>query len=195
MICRFLIVLAMTTAALAQSPAPPPGNPGARHEGGPRPRIGMAISREGPGMAGIPGGTWWRNTELAQKIGLTDDQTKQMEQIYQQSRLELIDKVAAVQKQEAQLDPLIQSDNPNESLVLAQIDKVAQARAELEKSHARMLLGIRRLLSADQWNKLKAEVGQHRHFEGGDNMRRRAPEGGDNMRRREGPPPPGDQLE
>jgi hypothetical protein len=33
---------------------------------------------------------------------------------------------------------------------------VAQARAELEKANARMLLGIRRVMTADQWQKLKA---------------------------------------
>jgi hypothetical protein len=35
---------------------------------------------------------------------------------------------------------------------------VAQARAELEKANARMLLGIRRVLTPDQWKKLQAET-------------------------------------
>jgi hypothetical protein len=34
------------------------------------------------------------------------------------------------------------------------------ARAELEKANARMLLGIRRLLTPEQWNKIKAEAPQ-----------------------------------
>ena len=63
-----------------------------------------------------------------------------MDDIFQQSRLKLIDLHAALQKEEATLDPLINADSPDETKVLAQIDKVAQARAELEKSNARMLL-------------------------------------------------------
>jgi len=78
--------------------------------------------------------------------------------IFQDSRLALIDQVAGVQKQEAMLEPLVEADSPDETQVLAQIDKVAQARAELEKTHARMLLSIRQVLSQEQWKKLKSEM-------------------------------------
>jgi Spy/CpxP family protein refolding chaperone len=108
----------------------------------------------GPGMDG----KWWNNTELAKKLNLTDQQLSQMEQIYQQNRLKLIDQVAAVQKQEVILEPMLSADHPDENQVLAQIDKVAQARAELEKSHARMLLGIRQVLTSEQWKQLKDEM-------------------------------------
>jgi len=53
------------------------------------------------------------------------------------------------------MEPLIESDQPDEGKILSQIDAVAQARAELEKAHARMLLGIRRVLTQDQWKKLQ----------------------------------------
>jgi Spy/CpxP family protein refolding chaperone len=144
-------------------------------------------------MAMIPGprgpeGTWWRNTELAKKLNLSDQQVQQMEQIYQQNRLKLIDQVAAVQKAEVTLEPMLAADKPDENQVLAQIDKIAQARAELEKSHARMLLGIRQVLTADQWKQLKTEMprpamGMRRPGpgEGG-------PEGFDRRRRPDGPP-------
>ena len=56
------------------------------------------------------------------------------------------------------------ADTPDEPKILAQIDKVAQARAELEKANARFLLGIRRVLTQDQWKKLQAETS---HPEGG----------------------------
>jgi Spy/CpxP family protein refolding chaperone len=80
-----------------------------------------------------------------------------MDNIFQQSRLTLIDLHAAVEKQETILEPLVSADQPNEAQILAQIDKVAQARAELEKTNARMLLGLRGVLTADQWKKLQTE--------------------------------------
>jgi len=52
----------------------------------------------------------------------------------------------------------MEADQPDEARIVAQIDKVAQARAELEKANARMLLGIRRVLTPDQWKKLQAEA-------------------------------------
>ena len=41
------------------------------------------------------------------------------------------------------MEPLMSADEPNDAAILAQIDKVAQARAELEKANARFLLAIR----------------------------------------------------
>ena len=107
---------------------------------------------------GVPGGRWWTRPEMAQKLGLTADQTKKMDDIFQQFRLKLIDLNASVQKEQTIMEPLIGAEQPDETKIISQIDKVAQARAELEKANARMLLGIRRLLTPEQWNKLKAEA-------------------------------------
>jgi periplasmic protein CpxP/Spy len=105
-----------------------------------------------------PFGRWWNNPNVAQKLALSADQQKKMDDIFQQSRLKLIDQHAAVEKEEAILEPLISADQPDETRVLAQIDKVAQARAELEKANARMLLGLRRLLTPEQWKTLQTMV-------------------------------------
>jgi Spy/CpxP family protein refolding chaperone len=94
---------------------------------------------------------------LVQKLGLTADQQKRIDTLFQQNRLKLIDLSAGVQKEEASLEPLLEADRPDESQVLAQIDRIAQARAELEKANARMLLGFRGVLTLDQWKKLQAE--------------------------------------
>lgn len=69
----------------------------------------------------------------------------------------MIDLTAAVEKEEAMLEPLLAVEQPDEKKVLGQIDKIAEARAELEKANAAMLLGFRRVLSSDQWVKLQAE--------------------------------------
>jgi Spy/CpxP family protein refolding chaperone len=104
-----------------------------------------------------PPGRWWTDPALVQKLGLAADQQKRIDTLFQQSRLKLIDLSAALQKEEAIMEPLVEADRPDESQVLAQIDRVAQARAELEKANARMLLGFRGVLTQDQWKKLQAE--------------------------------------
>jgi periplasmic protein CpxP/Spy len=116
--------------------------------------------RGGEAMAALrgPQGRWWGNPELAQKLGLTADQIKKMDDILQQHRLRLVDLHATLDKEELMLEPMVSADQPDETKLLAQIDKVAQARAELEKANARMLLDIRRVLTQDQWQKLKAEA-------------------------------------
>lgn len=110
-----------------------------------------------PALRG-PRGRWWGNPELVQKLGITPDQVKKMDDILQQHRLHLIDLHATLDKQELILEPLVSADQPDETRILAQIDKVAQARADLEKANARMLLDIRRVLTQEQWQKLKTET-------------------------------------
>ncbi len=151
-------------------PQGPPGGPGAPGGGGPmgpgRPQRGggPGAGRETPrpprgGLPpmerALPPGTWWRNPDLVQKLGLNSDQQKKIEDVFQQHRLRLVDLDATLRKEELTLEPLMSSDTPDESRTLAQIDKVAQARAELEKANARFLFAIRRVLTADQWKKLQ----------------------------------------
>lgn len=142
-------------SAVADEQDPPPPGQGPRRDGPPPPRATRPpMERAFHG----PPGRWWDNPDMAQKIGLSADQQKRMDDIFQQSRLRLIDLNAALQKEETIMEPLMSADTPDESKVLAQIDRVAQARAELEKANARMLLGLRRVLNADQWKKLQAEA-------------------------------------
>ncbi len=107
-------------------------------------------------------GRWWNNPDMAQKLGITDQQKKQMDEIFLQHRLKLIDLNANLEKQETLLHPMIEADQPDETKILAQIDAVAQARADLEKANARMLFDLRKTLTPDQWEKLKAMREEYR---------------------------------
>jgi Spy/CpxP family protein refolding chaperone len=107
-------------------------------------------------------GRWWDNPQMAQQLNLTDQQKKQMDDIFLQHRLKLIDLNASLEKQETLLHPMIEADQPDETKILAQIDAVAQARAELEKANARMLFDIRKTLTPEQWQKLKTMREEHR---------------------------------
>ena len=71
-------------------------------------------------------------------------------------REKLIDLRANLEKAELEMEPLMRDDPPNEAKILAQIDKVAQARAELEKANARFLLAIRGKLTPEQWKQVQA---------------------------------------
>jgi periplasmic protein CpxP/Spy len=84
-----------------------------------------------------------------------------MDDIFQQNRLQLIDLHAALQKQEVLLRPMLEADQLDESRILSQIDAIAQARADLEKANARMLFGIRKVLTPDQWKKLQTLAHEH----------------------------------
>jgi Spy/CpxP family protein refolding chaperone len=118
----------------------------------------------GMGPDGIPGGKWWKDSQIVQAIGLSDQQAQQIEKTFQDHRMQLVDLHANLEKAELQMEPMMSSDQPNESQVNAQIDKIAQARAALEKSNAQMLFAVRRVLTPDQWKKLQAQHHERRAF-------------------------------
>ena len=170
-------MLSAGTLAAAQGPGDDMG-PGMR--GGP----GFGMHRPPMERAlGLHGGRWWNNPDMIEKLKLTDDQRNAMDQILLDHRKDLIDKRGAVEKAELELEPLMQDDQPNEAQVLAQIDKVAQARAELEKANARFLLAIRAKLSPQQWTDLKAARSER--------MERHWRQNRDGSRPQGPPPPPG----
>lgn len=132
---------------------------------------------------------WWNDPRVAQQLNLTDQQKHQMEDIFLQHRLKLIDLNANLEKQETLLHPMIEADQPDEGKILSQIDAVAQARADLEKANARMLFDLRKTLTPDQWHKLQAMREEHRA-----EMTRRGPgdgRGGPGMWRQRHPSGPG----
>lgn len=175
----------MAGSALAQGPGGGPGaGPGF---GDHRPPFEKAFGGEGIH------GRWWNNPKLVERLKLTDEQRKSFDSILFQHRETLIDLRGSLEKAELELEPLIRDDAPNEARILAQIDKVAQARAELEKANARYLLAIRGKLTPEQWKQVqefRANHGNERHGEGrggwgqGGQGHRQAPSAPQ-------PPPPG----
>jgi len=99
-------------------------------------------------------GSWWKNPEVAQRIGLSDEQIQQLDKISQASRLKTIDLRADLEKAQVILAPMMQVYHPDEAQVLAQVDKVAQARAALEKEGVQTQLASRNVLTEEQWKKL-----------------------------------------
>jgi Spy/CpxP family protein refolding chaperone len=107
----------------------------------------------------LPPGTWWRNPEVITRLALTTDQQKRIDDIFLQSRVQLIHMHASLEEEELLLEPLLDANPVDQTKALAQIGKIADTRADLEKTDAKMLLGIRAVLNADQWTTLQ---GPHR---------------------------------
>jgi Spy/CpxP family protein refolding chaperone len=167
-------------AAGSQAPAPPARRMRPMPQGGMRggmsrgpmqrgPMMQRGGFRGGPGghfrdgehggmeMGGFhmgPGGMWWKSPRTVERLSLTADQTKRMDDIVERSRLDLIDLRANLEKEQVRLGPIMDANPVNTAAASAQIDKVANARADLEKANAKMLLSIRGVLTPDQWTKL-----------------------------------------
>jgi Spy/CpxP family protein refolding chaperone len=101
-------------------------------------------------------GKWWQDSEVAKKLQLTEKQISQLDQIFYQHRLKLIDDTAAMEKEDLKLQNLLDADTVDEGQVNNQVDQVLEARGELEREFTTMNLDTRKVLSLQQWRQLKS---------------------------------------
>ncbi len=106
-------------------------------------------------------GKWWQDSELAKKLQLTDTQINQLNQIFFDHRMKLIDYGAEMEKQDLKLQSLLDQDMPDTSQVGSQVDQVLAARGKLEREYTMMNLDLRKVLSVAQWRQLKSIREQH----------------------------------
>jgi Spy/CpxP family protein refolding chaperone len=101
-----------------------------------------------------PPGRWWNDDNFAKSLGLDRDQQHRMDEIFKASKGQLFGLYKGLRHEEAQLDKLSRAKVLDESQIDTQIDKVVQARGELEKANAHMLLEIRKQMTPEQTARL-----------------------------------------
>jgi len=97
---------------------------------------------------------WWRDEPYQRHLGLTSDQVSRLEAIWQTALPELRKGRDDLDRQEAELSRLIES-NADEAVVTRQVDKVEAIRAHVNKARTMVIWHHRQLLTPEQRVKLK----------------------------------------
>lgn len=126
-------------------------------------------------QGGDHGRKWWKDATFRQQLGLSDDQSRKIDEIYQSTVPRLRDQYDASHAEEKQLQKLIEANEP-ESVVSAQIDKMEAAYCKARKTRLLMLYEMRMVLSPDQrkifhkvhddWERARRKKNGHGHDEG-----------------------------
>lgn len=98
---------------------------------------------------------WWQDDKSKAEIGLTEEQSAQVEQVFQEALPRLKAAKAQLDVVEAELSRIIRERTADEAVVAGQIDRVEAARAELSKTRTLMLYRMHRILSPDQNTRLQ----------------------------------------
>jgi len=167
-VCLWLCVV--STPALAQHGGGHPmgtGHPGgmmserAMHTGAPnhferprgdfrgQPRMGLQLGL---------GGRWWDDHGTAKKLNLNSDQQHRMDTIFETNWPTITNLYTNLQHEEMGLASLSHADLQDETKVFAAIDRVSQARTDLEKEYAHTFLQIRQQLDPQQLETLDKQI-------------------------------------
>jgi len=104
----------------------------------------------------FPEGKWWKRPRLASEINMTADQSRDIDKIFVHSRARLIDLKADLEKKQLSLQVSMEDkDKPvDRKMVEREIEAVENARSELQKTRALMILDMRQVLRPEQWERL-----------------------------------------
>jgi Spy/CpxP family protein refolding chaperone len=120
-------------------------------EGGPMSGPGMrAGAMGGPGMGA------GRGAMMLRGLDLTADQQKKVEIIHERQARLMVQAQADIRIATMDLQQLMRAERPDKAKIDAQIDRLAQLRAEMQKSHTAILLEVRALLTPEQLKKFQA---------------------------------------
>ncbi len=141
-------------AVAAQPPSPQSASPqrpaqGQAHDGQ---REGRRESSQVPQRA-----KWWQDEKIKADLRLTADQSARIDDVFQAFFTQMKGTAEDLSRREEQLSQLISANDVTEAQLLKEADQVEGLRGALGKARTLMLFRMRRVLSADQRNKL-AEI-------------------------------------
>jgi len=154
------------------------------------PALAYAQGPEGKGEMGMPRGAWWQRSQVVKELGLSNKQKEEIESLTLAHRKEMIKLRAELELKEVDLDPLLSASTLDDKKIMALVGEIETIRSRISRSRIEMLYGIRKVLTRDQYLKLKQlkDSRQGKDRRGGDLGR---PRGGPGQGPRTGPIPQG----
>jgi Spy/CpxP family protein refolding chaperone len=106
----------------------------------------------------LPPGKWWRRPEVVQQLELTSDQQDRLDEIFRAAANDLIDAKAGVEK----LQVALRGEIDRSQLRRQEIQRIASqlntARGKLFERELMMLVDMRGVLTAEQWNRMRTHL-------------------------------------
>lgn len=116
---------------------------------------GTTTSTMRPGLQLGPPGRWWDDKHFAKQLHLSSDQQHHMDAIFEQNRGVLLKRFEGLQQEEQKMEALTHASPLDENALFAQIDRLAQARADLEKANTHLLFQLRNEMDPEQISRLE----------------------------------------
>jgi Spy/CpxP family protein refolding chaperone len=93
---------------------------------------------------------WWDDHKTARQLSLRHEQQQRMDRIFEANRNTLASLFFNLQTEENKLRSLSSKDREDETKVYAAIDRVTQARAQLQKTSEQIVVQLHQQLDAPQ---------------------------------------------
>ena len=104
----------------------------------------------------IPPGKWWLIPRLSNQLELSNEEKRELDDLFVNSRRKLIDLKGALERERFELENLLEKETLNEMAVMEQFEKLEKARSDLAGERFRFLLQARKILGFERYQRLKS---------------------------------------
>jgi Spy/CpxP family protein refolding chaperone len=104
----------------------------------------------------VPTGKWWYNPQIQKNLNLSQNEIGQLDNLFANSRLNLIQLKSEVEREQFELDQLLSKKKVDDAEVKKQFQKLEQARKKLANERLDFVIGVRNILGADRFQQLKS---------------------------------------
>lgn len=103
----------------------------------------------------LPPGKWWENQRVIDFVEITGEQQEQIGDLVYEHARRMIDLKADVEKAGLDLASVVSTREFDETAVRSLYAAFQAARHKLENERFEMLVAVRKVLTADQWQKMQ----------------------------------------
>jgi Spy/CpxP family protein refolding chaperone len=107
-------------------------------------------------------GRWWRLPQVSQKLELTEEHKRRLDELFVQNRRKLIDLRSGFERDRLDLDAMIDKDPIDEKAILDGVKRLQASRSELAIERFRYFLEVRKILGVERFRRLQALYGAFR---------------------------------
>lgn len=168
-----ILSLALLGTVLAQQPMSPMGKgPGGQGMGkgmgpcGMCPGSGMGAGRgmgRGMRMGQMPGPIW-KDKELLQKAGITEEQASKIREMHFQTQKDRLKIGSDLKLKQLEMNELMDADKPDDGKIMAKAKEISALREKLYLQGVQQRLEMKKLITPEQEEKLRGAM-QEKHSE------------------------------
>jgi Spy/CpxP family protein refolding chaperone len=100
-------------------------------------------------------GKWWYNPQISKELNLNQDEKESLEQSFRDSRRNLIGIKSRVEREQFELDNLLEDEKMDEEAIKKQFKKLESERAKLSEERFNFIMKIRSIVGKERFQKMK----------------------------------------
>jgi hypothetical protein len=100
-------------------------------------------------------GKWWHNPIITKRVNVERQERKLLDEKFLETQRRLIALKNGVEREQLELETLIEKETLNEDAIMAQFRKLEKAREDLSSERFRFLLEVRRIMGLQRFQMIK----------------------------------------